>query len=81
MYHHLAFKANLFLPAVTMTSRKRVYRQVISGPILFITAIGAGLFNNYISIAIYALTPVSFMFLPQLDFDTKEEEINKQHQE
>ena len=74
MYRHLAFKSNLFYPEVTMTSRKRVYRQVISGPVLFLVAIVAGLASNYISIAIYALTPVSFMFLPQLDFDTKEEE-------
>lgn len=80
MYYHLAFKAKLFYPEVTMTSRKRVYRQVISGPILFIIAIAAGLIHNYISIAIYALIPVSFMFLPQLDFDTKDEEkLKEQH--
>ncbi|HEX6849088.1 MAG TPA: TMEM175 family protein [Chitinophagaceae bacterium] len=78
MYHHLAFKAMLFFPEVSMTSRKRVYKQIVSGPLLFITAIAAGLISNYISIAIYALTPVIFMFLPQLDFDTKEEERNKQ---
>ncbi|HEV8271495.1 MAG TPA: TMEM175 family protein [Chitinophagaceae bacterium] len=81
MYYHLAFKAKLFLPEVTMTSRKRVYKQVISGPYLFIVAIALGLINNYISIIIYALTPVSFMLLPQLDFDTKEEEIKKEHHE
>lgn len=80
MYHHLALKAKLFLPEVTMISRKRVYRQVISGPVLFLIAIAAGLVNNYISIVIYAITPISFMFLPQLDFDTKEEEIKKEHQ-
>ena len=80
MYHHLAFKAKLFLPEVTMTSRKRVFTQVISGPILFIIAIAAGFISNYISIAIYAITPVSFMFLPQLDFDTKEEEEIKKHE-
>jgi len=80
MYHHLAFKAKLFLPEVTMISRKRVYRQVISGPVLFLIAIAAGLINNNISIVIYAITPISFMFLPQLDFDTKEEEIKKEHQ-
>jgi uncharacterized membrane protein len=80
-YHHLAFKANLFLPEVTMFSRKKVSRQVVSGPILFIIAIAAGLINNYISIVIYALIPVSFMFLPQLDFDTKEEELKKEHPE
>jgi uncharacterized membrane protein len=79
MYHHLAFKAKLFYPEVTMTSRKRVYRQVISGPILFAIAIALGLISPYISIAIYALTPVSFMFLPQLDFDTRDEEVIKEH--
>jgi uncharacterized membrane protein len=79
MYQHLAFKAKLFYPEVTMKSRQRIYKQVLSGPILFIIAIAAGLISNYISIAIYALTPVSFMFMPQLDFDTKTEEIAKEH--
>ncbi len=78
MYNHVAFKSNLFLPEVTMASRKKMYLQVASGPILFVVAILLGLISNYISIAIYALTPVSFMFLPQLDFDTKEEEKMKE---
>ena len=78
MYHHLAFKAKLFYPEVTMTSRKRVFRQVISGPILFCVAILSGLISPYISIVIYALTPVSFMFLPQLDFDSRAEELAKE---
>jgi uncharacterized membrane protein len=81
MYHHLAFKAKLFYPEVTMKSRKRIYRQVISGPILFAIAILSGLISPYISLAIYAITPVSFMFLPQLDFDSKEEEELKEHPE
>jgi len=79
MYYHLAFTAKLFYPEVTMASRKKIYNQVISGPALFIIAIGAGLISNYISIALYAIIPVSFMFMPQLDFDTKEEEKAKQH--
>jgi uncharacterized membrane protein len=79
MYHHLAFKAKLFYPEVTMHSRRKVYKQVLPGPILLLVAIGAGFISNYISIAIYALTPISFMFLPQLDFDTKEEEKLKEH--
>ena len=78
-YHHLAFKAKLFLPEVTMSSRKKVAKQVVSGPILFIVAIAMGLINNYISLIIYALIPVSFMFLPQLDFESTEEEIKKGH--
>jgi uncharacterized membrane protein len=81
MYYHLAFTAKLFYPEVTMKSRQKIYRQVISGPILFAIAILLGLISPYISIAIYAITPVSFMFLPQLDFDTKEEEKLKDHHE
>jgi uncharacterized membrane protein len=81
MYYHLAFKAKLFYPEVTMKSRRRVYKQVLSGPILFIIAIAAGLISNYISITIYALTPISFMFMPQLDFDTKAEEIASGHRQ
>jgi uncharacterized membrane protein len=81
MYHHLAFKAKLFYPEVTMHSRKKVYKQVLPGPLLFVIAIAAGLISNYISIVIYALTPISFMFLPQLDFDTRAEEIAKEHHE
>jgi hypothetical protein len=63
-----------------MHSRRKIYKQVIPGPILFLTAIALGLISNYISIAIYALTPFSFMFLPQLDFDSREEEkLKEQH--
>lgn len=80
MYHHLAFKTMLFLPEVTMKSRKRVYKQIISGPVLFSIAIACGLITNYIPIIIYILTPVVFMFMPQLDFDTKEEEKQKKLQ-
>lgn len=78
MYHHLAFRSNLFLSEVTARSKKRVYYQVISGPFLYIIAISLGLINNYISIAIYAIMPICFMFLPQLDFDTKAEELLKE---
>lgn len=81
MYYHLAFKANLFYPEVTSKSRKRIFKQVISGPILFSIAIILGLISPYISIAIYALTPVTFMFMPQLDFDTRAEEVVKEQRQ
>lgn len=81
MYHHLAFKAHLFLPEVSTRSKKRVYRQIVSSPFVYIVAIIGGLVSNYIPITIYIIMPVIFMFMPQLDFDTKEEEIKKQHHE
>ena len=81
MYHQLAFKANLFLPEVSERSKKRVYRQIASSPFIYIVAIAGGFISNYIPITIYIIMPIIFMFLPQLDFDTKEEETKKQQQE
>jgi len=81
MYHHLAFKSKLFLPEVSVISKKRVYKQIVSSPFLYIAAIAGGLINTYIPIAIYIIMPVIFMFMPQLDFDTKEEKIKKENHE
>lgn len=81
MYHHLAFRSNLFVPEVSMRSKKRVYNQIVSSPFIYIVAIAGGLISTYIPIAIYILMPVLFMFMPQLDFDTKAEELKKEHQE
>jgi hypothetical protein len=67
----------LFYPEITMASRKKVWKQVLQGPVLFAAAIVLGFVHVIIPIIIYALTPISFMFLPQLDFDTKEEDDKK----
>jgi len=77
MYRHLAFRSHLFMREVTMASRKKIWRQVVSGPVLFAVAIAGGLISIYIPIVIYIIIPVSYMFLPQLDFDTVEEETEK----
>lgn len=77
MYGHLAFKSNLLLPEVSARSKKRVYRQIVSSPFVYIIAIAGGLITNYIPIIIYIIMPVIFMFMPQLDFDTKEEELKR----
>ena len=77
MYHHLAFRSKLFLPEVSEKSKKRVYKQIVSSPFLYIAAIAGGLVTTYIPITIYIIMPILFMFMPQLDFDTKAEEIKK----
>ena len=79
MYHHLAFRNKLFIPAVTMASRKKIWRLIVSGPVLFAVAIAGGLISVYIPIFIYAIIPVIFMFMPQLDFDSTEEEREKKN--
>ena len=81
MYHHLAFRSKLFLPEVSEKSKKRVYKQIVSSPFLYIAAIAGGLVTTYLPITIYIIMPILFMFLPQLDFDTKAEEIKKAEHE
>ena len=81
MYHHLAFRSKLFLPEVSEKSKKRVYKQIVSSPFLYIAAIAGGLVTTYIPITIYIIMPILFMFMPQLDFDTKAEEIKKAEHE
>ncbi|TAL43360.1 MAG: DUF1211 domain-containing protein [Chitinophagaceae bacterium] len=72
MYDHIAFKAKLMLHAVTMDSRKRIRKRAVMGPPLYAVAIALGLIHVYIPIVIYAVTPVVFMFLPELDFEDEE---------
>lgn len=68
MYRHLAFGSQLMLPAVSMQSRKKIWKRIIMGPVLFIIAILAGLIHVYIPIVIYIITPIAFMVLPNMDF-------------
>ena len=68
MYRHLAFGSELMLKAVTIQSRKKIWKRIIMGPILFVVAILAGLIHVYIPMIIYIITPVAFMILPNMDF-------------
>jgi hypothetical protein len=77
----LHLKQNFSIPEVSAISKKRVYKQIVSSPFLYIAAIAGGLITTYIPITIYIIMPIIFMFMPQLDFDTKEEEIKKEHQQ
>jgi uncharacterized membrane protein len=77
MYHHLAFRSGLFFPEVTQTSRKKIYKRIAPSPFLYIVAIAGGYFTHIIPLVIYAALPIIFMFLPQLDFDTKSEASSK----
>ena len=72
MYHHLAFKAKLLMPEVTLASKKRVYRQIFPSPFIYLLAIGSVFFTNIIPIIIYSGMPVIYMFMPQLEFEMKE---------
>lgn len=68
LYYHLAFRAQLLLPEISMHSRKKMMQRIAAGPLLFFIAIFTGLINTYIPIIIYAITPLMFMALPPFEF-------------
>jgi uncharacterized membrane protein len=72
MFRHLAFKSSMMLTRVTKTSRQKIWKRIILGPILFLVAILLGFIHVYIPIVFYILTPLLFMTLPQPDFEQSE---------
>jgi hypothetical protein len=66
MYHHIAFGSDMMDPGITLANRRKVWRKVLSGPLLFGAAIALGFVQVYIPVIIYALVPVLFLFMPGL---------------
>jgi uncharacterized membrane protein len=66
MYHHIAFGSDMMDPGITPANRRKVWRKVLSGPLLFGAAIALGFVQVYIPVIIYALVPVLFLFMPGL---------------
>ena len=66
MYHHIAFGSDMMDTAIKPAVRRKVYRQVLMGPITFGLGILGGFLSVYIPIALYALVPVVFLFMPGL---------------
>ncbi len=59
----------MMMKEVSMASRKRVWNRVVAGPPLFLIAMIAGLFQVYIPVVIYCVTPLVFLFLPGLELE------------
>jgi uncharacterized membrane protein len=73
MYHHIAFGSDMMDPAIRPEARKKVYRQVLMGPVTFGLGILSGFISVYIPIVLYALVPVVFLFMPGLRGELAEE--------
>ncbi len=69
MYRHIAFRSNLMKKEVSMKARKKVWDRIILGPFLFLFAMVAGYLHVYIPVIIYIMTPIVFLFLPDLDLN------------
>ncbi len=71
MYYYIAFSSDLMMKNITMKSRKKIWRRIITGPGLFFFAIMLGFINVYIPITIYIITPLLFIVLPGIEFEEK----------
>ena len=69
MYWHIAFGSNMMKKEVSLHMRRKLWKRIIWGPFLFLFAVLAGIFQVYIPVIIYILTPIVFLFLPGLDLN------------
>jgi uncharacterized membrane protein len=72
MYYYIAFKSKLMIKNITMKSRRKIWKRIISGPVLFAIAVALGFINIYIPITIYIVTPLLFLVLPVIEFESDE---------
>lgn len=67
MYHHIAFHSNMMHASIKLTTRRKIWRKVMMGPIAFLVAILLGWVHPMIPISVYILMPLFFMFMPAMD--------------
>jgi hypothetical protein len=71
MYYYIAFKSDLMMHAIPMKSRRKIWKKVIAGPLLFSIAIISGFIHVIIPILIYVITPLLFLVMPGIEFEEK----------
>lgn len=69
MYRHIAFGSDLMMNKITMKSKKKIFKRVLTGPFLFAIAILLGFINVIIPILIYVIAPLLFLALPGMEFE------------
>ena len=69
MYYYIAFKSNLMHEKITKKSRRKIWKRVVMGPILFAFAIPLGLIHVYIPILIYLMVPFLVLVFPKIEFE------------
>lgn len=69
MYYYIAFKTELMHPNVPLRVRKKIWKRVRMGPVLFASAIALGWLNVFIPIIIYILVPILFIIFPKIEFE------------
>ena len=69
MFSEIAFKSDMMKKEVDMKKRKKTAAIVWTGPFLFLAAILLGFIHVLIPVIIYILTPIVFLFLPDMDLN------------
>lgn len=66
-YYYLAFKTDLMHPSIGLKTRKNLAKKIIGGPVLYALAILFSFIHVGISIFLYILIPLLFVFLPKAE--------------
>ena len=69
MFSEIAFKSDMMKKEVSMEKRRKTATIIWIGPFIFLAAILLGLVHVYIPVILYILTPIVFLFLPDMDLN------------
>jgi uncharacterized membrane protein len=69
MFSEIAFKSDMMKKEVSMEKRRKTAKIIWIGPFIFLAAILLGLIHVYIPVILYILTPIVFLFLPDMDLN------------
>jgi uncharacterized membrane protein len=72
MFWYIAFYTNGLNESISLETRKKYFMKVIGGPILYIAAVLLSFISIKISIALYIIIPLLYVFLPKAELGKEE---------
>jgi len=69
MYFEIAFNSDMMEKQVSMEKRRLAAKLIYTGPSIYVVAILLGFIHVFIPVIIYILTPIVFLFLPEMDLN------------
>jgi uncharacterized membrane protein len=67
MFWYIAFYTDSLDEAVTISTRKKYFRKVIGGPVLYALAVLLSFISVKLSIALYIIIPLLYLVLPKAE--------------
>jgi uncharacterized membrane protein len=77
MFSEIAFKSDMMKKEIDMKMRRKIGTIIWIGPFIFLAAILLGMIHVFIPVILYILTPIVFLFLPDMDLNEISDKVNE----